>query len=92
MTLDPLSKAGLLAKIEIEIQNLATLKDAAFKKCMQTQTAKDHREWDRLNAKMEGVFLCRHLILESECVEAYQERASPDLYKQSLDIVVSDRK
>ena len=89
--MNPIEKNTLLNKIEIEIQNLATLKDAAFKKCMQTQTVKDHREWDRLNAKMEGVFLVRHLILESECVEAYQERADKELYKPSIDIVVSDR-
>lgn len=74
--MNPLEKADLLKKIEIEIQNLSILKDEAFKKCMQTQTVKDHREFDRLNAKIEGVFLVRHLILESECLEAYQERAN----------------
>jgi hypothetical protein len=89
--MNPIEKNTLLNKIEIEIQNLATLKDAAFKKCMRTHAAKDHREWDRLNAKMEGVFLCRHLILESDCVEAYQERTNQDLSQRTIDIVVSDR-
>ena len=81
--MNPLEKNTLLNKIEIEINALVELKNVAFIKAHQTQAIADHREWERLNAKMEGVFLVRHLILESECLEAYQERPDKRTNQQS---------
>ena len=72
--MNPLEKNALLQKIEIEIKALDALKSQAFLKCAQTQLLRDRQEFDRLDAKMDGVFLVRHLILESISLEAYQER------------------
>ena len=72
--MNPLEKNALLQKIEIEIKALDALKRQAFLKCAPNQLLRDRQEFDRLDAKMDGVFLVRHLILESISLEADQER------------------
>jgi len=89
--MNPIEKNNLLKKFEIEIAHLATLKADAFAESFKKQTARSIHEYERLSAKLDGVFLCRHLLLDSQTVEAYQERTDKDLNQQSIDILSSHR-
>lgn len=96
--MNPLEKTLILKKINAELEALDELKGRAFKKMFAARVANDDKthskmwvEYCRLTDKMEGVSLCRALILNADYAEALQERPDKNLNKQSLHIVSSDR-
>lgn len=79
--MNPLEKTLILKKINAELEALDELKSRAFKKMFNAKVAKDDKthqkmwvEFCRLTDKMEGVSLCRALILNAEWVSSLQER------------------
>ena len=85
-------KIDLLSKIDLELQHLDSLKTRAFQKFLsknKREVQKAHAEFDRISAKMDGIFLIRSMITGCASLECYQERDYKLLNERYLDIQVS---
>lgn len=89
--MNPIEKNALRQKIDYEIEQLEELKSEAFARSIQTHSLRDYKEFDRLSAKMDGLFLARGLLLGSASVVTYQERPNKKANQQHIDILSSDR-